>query len=132
MAFKMTKAELTSVEAVKKLIEADYATLELSIDALECARQEAAAQLATLEGHRTELFDVLEAVIDRAQGEFNDKSDKWQEGEKAAAATAWIETLTQAKDALEDEVEIELSLDDSVAMPEIEPDLDEIPTEAEE
>lgn len=131
MAFRMTKGEAGEVARVKALIAETTTRLEESIAKLEEARVPVLAELTTLNAQREELAALLEPIVERAQGEWDDKSERWQEGDAAQAATDWIEKLTEIKEELGTEVEMELSLERDFEMPEIEPDLEDLPEEAE-
>lgn len=133
MAFKMTKTELASVEAAKKQAAEDELALEAAIDKMEDARQALSAALETMNVHRGDFAEQLGDIVDRVQSEFDDKSDKWQEGEKAAAVTTWLEALTEAQEQLQNEIEVEVNVEFTIEPPDLDtPNLDEIPTEVEE
>jgi len=49
----------------------------------------------------SEFAQFLDEIIEEKQGEFDEKSEKWQEGEKGEAAKEWIEAFEEVKGELE-------------------------------
>jgi hypothetical protein len=96
VAFKLTKAE----DARKNELETE---LEQVVGVLEDARTELQDQIEKLvtdfnEKHidplNTKLEEVhgfVEDIVNERQGEYDDKSERWQEGERGQSAQSWLQ-----------------------------------------
>ncbi len=98
MAFKLTKDESSQRgDLVAKLEEAESEIDEAikaaneAIDALLIPLNE---KITAYNEVLTETKDYIETVTSRWQEEFEEKSEKWQEGEKGVAASAMITAWT--------------------------------------
>lgn len=106
MAFKLTKAENNRREELVASIE--IATTPLSAAITE-ANEAIVAIVASLNEKvaaynevLSEARDFAATLVERLQEEFDDKSEKWQEGERAEAASEFIDSWTSIADQLED------------------------------
>jgi len=99
MAIKLTTAEIKARAVIVGELELKYAELGTAISALNGVLEEAR--------------DWAENVTSRCRDEFNDKSEKWQEGERGTEAEEWIAGLEgleiEEVDQLDDEVSTTLN-----------------------
>jgi hypothetical protein len=88
MAFKLTPAEQKLfAEHIKGVTEAQEA-LQNTVEEAKAAIQKAASHYDDVTARANEFTDD---VGSRLRGEFDDKSEKWQEGDKGIAANEMIE-----------------------------------------
>lgn len=97
MAFKLTKQE----DARKSELEQELETL-VGVVEDEKAELEAAMQkliddfnetvVAPLREKMQEAYGFVEDIVNERQGEFDDKSERWQEGDRGQAAQDWLQT----------------------------------------
>lgn len=135
MAFKLTKDELSekaSIEAklaaAKSKIEAVYETTNSKIIALN---EELDVCHDVYNEILSDAHDFVEKIAEDRRGEFEDKSENWQETERGSSASSWVEEYENALDEF-DEMEfslIPLLPDVDVNHSEV---LAEIPSEMEE
>lgn len=92
MAFKITCADQRRIEA---LIE--------KFDNKKSLVEEALTQLNEV---RDELRGVVEDIKDEMQSQYDDKSEKWLEGDRASPTEDWISDLEEVVSCLEDEIEM--------------------------
>ena len=119
MAFKLSKVDQKRrddcVAQLNELASELQAAIGTYNDALEELKNPVEAALAAYNDALAEAQGFVEDIASTAQGEFGDKSEKWQEGEKAEEANEWIGAWN----------EIDLEAIDLVYAEEIEtPDLD--------
>ena len=113
MAFKLDKGDTArKVKLVEELQEA-RGELEDAVSVYNAAVAELKAPLdAAVEKYNDVLEEArgfAEDIGNTADGEFDDKSEKWQEGERGQAAREWIDARQQAAfDAYEIEYPDEL------------------------
>lgn len=118
MAFKLTKDKLKQRdEKIEALREAG----EKLKEAVEAANVEIAGIREKLEplvdeynAKITEAVEFVNELGEEFRGEFDDKSERWQEGDKGSEVNDWIETFESF--ALE---EISLSLPDDIEEPDV-------------
>lgn len=115
MAFKMTKAQLKERDGLATQLK------ELG-EALKEKREAANAALGELRTAVEEYNDRLDAaktfvdeLAEAAQEAYDEKSEKWQEGEKGDAASSWIDELQNA----EIPEELDLVVPDDIDEPEL-------------
>jgi exonuclease VII small subunit len=112
VAFKLTSKE----DARKSELEAE---LEQEVGAMEDAKtelQDAIQKLIDdfneqhvepLNAKLTEARGFVEDIYNERQGEYDDKSERWQEGERGEAAQSWLTEWQTGMDALDDMSPIE-------------------------
>lgn len=94
MAFKLTKTEAARRNGLAKALAERADALR---DGIECFNAAASEHWAEVEAARDEYNRALEEarsfveeVREARQAEFDDKSERWQEGERGEAAAAWL------------------------------------------
>lgn len=106
MAFKLTKDEQATIQT--KL--ADVAEAGEAIDAAEKAYNDALEGLGdavktAVETYNTALGDLrtcIEEIAQEKRDEFDEKSEKYQEGENGQKVGRWVETLEERATELDD------------------------------
>jgi hypothetical protein len=112
VAFKLTKQE----DARKSELEAELEQLVgEATDGLEVLREKI-GELVTefnekyvspLSEKMTEAYGFVEDIVNERQGDFDDKSERWQEGECGQAAQSWIQEWESGMQGLEAPAELE-------------------------
>lgn len=94
MAFKLTKTEMKDRDEHIELLRALEERLRDSIEAANVAISEAVATVnAEIAKYNEKLWEAAEFVQDiagRADDEYNEKSERWQDGDKGRAAADWL------------------------------------------
>lgn len=123
MAFKMTKTEIKRVQELLGKIEAardavNSAVATFNDKVLELARPVDNA-IADLNELRSEMYGIFEDIHNERSGEYDDRSERWQESDAASDAQTWLDEIEAHRDAYEEEVqmpdvtmEVDLSLVD--------------------
>jgi vacuolar-type H+-ATPase subunit H len=113
MAFKLTSKE----DARKSELEAE---LEQAVGAVEDARNELQEEIAKLiadfnEKHvdplNTKLEEAhgfVEDIVNERQGEYDDKSERWQDGERGQSAQSWLQEWESSMGELEAMEQVEV------------------------
>jgi hypothetical protein len=112
VAFKLTKQE----DARKSELESELEQLVGdATDGLEVLRDKI-GELVTefnekyvspLSEKMTEAYGFVEDIVNERQGDFDDKSERWQEGERGQAAQSWIQEWENGMQGLEAPAELE-------------------------
>jgi hypothetical protein len=112
VAFKLTKQE----DARKSELESELEQLVGdATDGLEVLREKI-GELVTefnekyvspLSEKMTEAYGFVEDIVNERQGDFDDKSERWQEGERGQAAQSWIQEWENGMQGLEAPAELE-------------------------
>lgn len=95
----------------------DEALKTLNLVALKTSRivSEANTALAALEYEaneaREEAHSVLDDLVNEAQTYFDERSDKWQEGDAGLEYQSWISSIENARDQLGDEIHLSVGED---------------------
>lgn len=106
MAFKLTKAE----DARKSELESELEQLQNeATDGLEELRDKIAALVEDfnrefvepLTEKINEAYGFVEDIQNERQGDFDDKSERWQEGERGEAAQSWLQEWENGLQGLE-------------------------------
>lgn len=58
-----------------------------------------------IEEARSRLFEILDEAANEAETYFDEKSEKWQEGERGQAYSEWKDALGNARDLAATEIE---------------------------
>jgi hypothetical protein len=97
MAFKVTKDEKAAIDAAvdaalraKEAFEAEVDRVNAKLDEL---RDELAGKVSAYNEAVESVSAVAQELVDRLRGEYDDKSEKWQESERAEAVSSWIDDL---------------------------------------
>jgi vacuolar-type H+-ATPase subunit H len=113
MAFKLTSKE----DARKSDLEAE---LEQAVGAVEDARNELQEEIAKLiadfnEKHvdplnakLEEAHGFVEDIVNERQGEYDDKSERWQEGDRGQSAQSWLQDWETGMNELEAMEQVEV------------------------
>jgi hypothetical protein len=136
VAFKITKAEQKTIDELVAKFSTARADLELSVatynETVNEARGKIDDSLAALNEIRDELRGVVEDIHSEKDGEFDDKSDNWKDGDRGSATREWIDGIEEVKDLIEEEITIEPFEELEIDLSEIEDKLEEgIPSEPE-
>jgi uncharacterized protein YukE len=107
---KVNKAQAGEYEAMEAAyhdaINDFNSTLEsFNIATQELWEKEVVPKLDTLNTSIAELKTIAEEIQDELQSEFDERSDRWQEGDKGIAFQEWIDRFGEIQDV--DEVEME-------------------------
>jgi hypothetical protein len=124
MAFKITKDEAKRIEALADDLGERRETIDNTIDEINAFIADKVGDVNILISYYNEKLQEARGVIEdihaERQGEFDDKSEKWQDGERGDATREWLESLDSMKDndladIAEFEIdECEIKLDDEV------------------
>lgn len=102
MAFKVTKEEAERLEALADKLGNAREFLEDELDDLNRQIRESLDTINFKIAGYNELLEEARGIIDdvHSQGEsdFDDKSEKWQEGERGEATREWLESLESIRD----------------------------------
>jgi len=126
MAFKMTKSEKTRITTLLAKMENARDKVDLAVTTFNSKVSELEAPVTkaidTLNELQAEIYGVMEDIHNERSGEFDDKSERWQESEAAEDAQSWLSSIEYFKDlfgeeleAPETQMEIDLSaIDESI------------------
>lgn len=126
--FKLTTADLKTRDELLKAVREKQETLNGEIDNFNQAVAEAREVLMTkvddFGGALSDLRDFITQKHDEFESEYDDKSEKWQEGDRGMATRSWIDSF----ESLElDDVELEDLPAEGEDVPHVEMDgLDEV------
>lgn len=135
MAFKLDKQDTARRDALAGELTAGRAALEDAVSVFNAGVEALKAPLlAELEKYNAiveEARGFVEDIASTADGQFDDKSEKWREGDKGQAARTWIDAWqNESFDALE------LTFPEELTLPDDETDhdgrLENLPEEASE
>jgi hypothetical protein len=108
MAFKLSKAELEQRSKLIERLNEAHGKLEAAINGyneqVAELREPVEQAVSTYNEELAEAAAFAAQIAESRQGEYDDKSDKWQEGDKASAAADWI---SEWENFEADEIEIE-------------------------
>jgi hypothetical protein len=97
VAFQLTKAELKERDEMVASVKEKQTALNTAIEEYNETVNEAWGKLEDyvneFNGALSDLRDFVEQAKDRLTGEYDDKSEKWMEGEKGTAVRIWIDTF---------------------------------------
>jgi phage-related protein len=97
MAFKLTNGDIKERDNMIGSVQDKQQTLTEAItkfnDVIEEQKSAVEDCLNDLNGAISDLRNFIEQKRDEFQGEFDDKSEKWQEGDRARAIADWIGTF---------------------------------------
>lgn len=107
MAFKLTKAEEARLDSLIDKAVTEVGKLEDGKSELEEAITKLIdafndRYLAPFNEFMSEARGFVEDIQNERQDEFDDKSERWQESERADSARTWIEAYENAVEGLDD------------------------------
>lgn len=134
MTFKLDKGEVARKAALVEQLNAQYDILEEEISAYYVAENVLRRPVEeALEKYNEVVSDALgfaQDVAARAESEIDEKSEKWQEGEKCEAATGWKDAWESYTDLEELEIEwpeeFEIEADHASMLDELPDDADSV------
>lgn len=95
MTFKITKAQIAERDALVTDIRAKADALEAAITAYNDGIEKLATALSEAaeeyNGALADVQDFVSGVAEDGRAEFEEKSERWQEGEKGQYADAWLQ-----------------------------------------
>jgi chromosome segregation ATPase len=131
VAFKLSKQEVTKRDEHVESLEKAWAELQQAINAYNESepklREPIDKAVADYNEAVEEAKGFAEEIANRVEGEYDEKSEKWQEGEKGQAA-AELRDAWQTIDM--EPIELEWPEDLAIEDPDHAPELSELPTEA--
>lgn len=135
MGFKLTRAEENRRDILRDKIadaKADFdQAMEAELKVIEDALGSINAARTTYNEIVSEAFGFLDDIVNEREGEFDEMSERWQEGERGEVTQSWIESLQEARDELIDVEEIMIDLPDTASLPDHAEVLDNLQTEPE-
>jgi hypothetical protein len=135
MAFRFTKQEETRRADLRDKLEEARSTLDEKVAAeIEIIEDAYAGINEAIEKYNDVLSEArgfVEDIASERDGEFDDRSENWQEGERGQATREWIDSLQTAADS-----ELEAVEEIAFEAPDVSPEdhssiLDNIPSEPE-
>lgn len=94
MSFKLSKADDKRRDGFVAELEIKGGKLSQAISEFNAAMQEAWSKVEAAQTEYNELLGEIsefrDEIVSERQGEWDDKSEKWQEGERGEAAQSWI------------------------------------------
>lgn len=123
--FKLETAKADLEEAKEKL----ETEIESRVDDINQAIQDFNEWLdeGTIEGEAEsvteacqEIYQILDSASSSAENYFDERSEKWQEGDKGDAHQAWAEMLREKADSCEVEVEVSVERMSELDLPDVE------------
>jgi len=95
MAFKLSKSDAAQADKIADDLDEAAETLIDAVSAFNAAMEEAFKAVEEAQARYTECVDAARSFADdvasEARSEWDDKSEKWQEGERGQAAGEWVE-----------------------------------------
>jgi hypothetical protein len=114
MAFRLAKADMLRRDRIAEALTKAEDELEEAVtafnDALEAARTTLQEKVDAMNEALGEARTFTEEIASDARTEYDDKSDKWREGERGEAACSYVETWEGLENELS-EVEIDVPND---------------------
>lgn len=106
MAFKIKKQDQKNIESTLESLAISRRALEAAVATFNEELTTARAKLQEAVDHHNELAETVRGQIEdihrEMSEEFDNKSDKWQEGEKAEAVREWLDAVESMGNDLED------------------------------
>ena len=111
MAFKFSADEKKRLDVLiaKFASEADDVEIEVGEynEGVKELRAKLDERLEKLNEARDELRGFIEDMHSEMDSQYDDKSEKWKEGERGEATRTWIDKLDEIKGEIEDDIEID-------------------------
>jgi hypothetical protein len=129
VVFKISKDEQKTIdEVIATFTEKKDELAEAVIahnEAVNAARAKLDDVLTEVNEARDAIYGAIEGIKDEKQNEFDDKSERWQEGDRGQATTTWIESIEAFRDLFEDEIEVDAVEDLEIDLSDLESALEE-------
>jgi hypothetical protein len=132
MAFKLTKDEQKTKTELSANLEKAWASVEDAVgaynDEVNVAKQKITAVIASFNDTAAQAATFIQEVASRAEGEIDEKTEKWQESDKGQEAVSWKDEWSEFDaDGIENiDWPEELAIEQPTVV-----DLDALPEEAE-
>lgn len=132
MAFKLTKAQSTELNVLASKLREQAEALETTVTEVNAeiaslVETKVNEQIKSYNETLQEARDLIEGFASDLRGEFDDKSETWQEGDRGQAVSSFVEEYESVDLTDLDTIDMEISL-------EVEDDastLEALPTEPE-
>ncbi len=115
---KLTSEQKARRDEIVNKLQAAWTTLDERIDdlngAVSTAWDRVRVALDEYELVRVEAEELRDEIADEAENAISEKSEKWQEGEKGQAASAWVDEWSGL-----DLSEIDLDEPDAIETPDV-------------
>lgn len=112
MTFKLTKTEEEQRSAIVEKLRAEAAYLEDAVSDFNAAIIVARQKLDVTRQAYNSILEEARTFVGEVQGrltdEYDEKSDKWKEGERGTEVEAWIEEWTEAAGDTFSDVEFDM------------------------
>ena len=109
---RISKASSTEIENLRSDVADAQAAVESAVDefneALAVAREPLEEAISNYNQALAELRGRLESERDEHQSTWDEKTERWQESDRGNAASEWIDTIGNAADALDQELDASL------------------------
>lgn len=106
MAFKLSKAERAELDSFATRLSKENADLTAVLEEqgaiIEAAYERINGAIDTYNGVLADAHSFIEDISQEAQSEFDDKSERWQEGDRGSEVQEWIESLDNACSEMEE------------------------------
>lgn len=111
MAFNLTKDEKKRLAEYRDRLGKEQsdmsAILEEQAEVIEAAYEKINGAIETYNGVLADARGFIEDIVSERNGDFEDKSERWQEGERGEVIREWIDSFDNAMSELEDVEAIE-------------------------
>jgi uncharacterized protein YukE len=97
-----------------KISKATRATITEHATAANAAKDALVSAIEEYNARLDDLHGTIEAAKDELQGEFDEKSERWQEGDKGQAVSAWLDDIGSKADEIADGIDVEVADIDAV------------------
>jgi len=102
---KISQSDMQRIGKLRAAIEGKKAKIE---EALEKFQEAIAPIIEEAEEERQELFGVLDDIVNEMENYYDERSEKWQEGDAGSAYSEWKDQIDAARGELENEMSFEL------------------------
>jgi hypothetical protein len=131
VAFKLSKAEIQRRDGYVEDLEKAWSEIEQAVNTYNEGVANLRAPVEQAVAHYNEVMGeakgFAEDVASQADGEWDERSEKWQEGEKGEAAAEYRDAWQTIEF---EEIELEWPEELAIEDPDHAPELAELPTEA--
>lgn len=80
-----------------KFSRTERKALDVHTAKLKKLREEIAAKIAEYNEEVDNFTNTRDEAADRVQGEYDDKSERWQEGERGQAVSGWLDEVREVE-----------------------------------
>jgi hypothetical protein len=110
MAFKITKQEQARLQEIADRVAEERLAFDTAVDEANAAIEDIYSALNERITRYNEMLEegrgVIEDIHSERQSDFDDKSERWQEGERGEATREWLDKLDSDKEEIEDITEL--------------------------